>query len=204
MPVGNPKLIDLVGQTFGQLTVTSKGERIMRKSGWRNQWICACSCGQITTVPTDQLKSGKTKSCGCLRQLPYAKTHGLSNTPTYETWLAMRDRCNNPNNKAYINYGERGITVCERWNDYPNFLADMGEKPKGLTIDRRDNNLGYSPENCHWGTDEEQRNNKRTNRMLTLNGKTQSMRLWCNELHLNYSTVRARLNRGWSAEQALA
>lgn len=196
----NPRFLNLTGQIFTRLTVIGLIER-----GNRNRpiWLCQCACGNVSKVPTSQLTTKKTQSCGCLRAIPYAKTHGLSGTPIYEIWLAMRDRCNNPNNGAYPRYGGRGIKVCERWSNYPAFLHDMGERPDGYSIERRDNNGNYCPENCEWASDETQRGNKSTTHFVTMDGKTQSLKIWCNQLHLNYSTIRARLRRGWTDADAL-
>lgn len=132
--------------------------------------------------------------------------HGLYRSPEYYVWDAMIQRCTNPNAKTYRYYGERGITVCERWRKFENFYADMGPRPTPKhEIDRFPNNDGgYEPGNVRWATRKEQSNNRRDNRLLTLNGETKTMQQWCDTLELNYKTVSERIRRyGWTTEQAL-
>lgn len=146
---------DLSTQTFGHLYVVCHD---LRKK--RRLWKCVCRCGNHCEVFACNLKRGFSKSCGHCGRPPF-KRHGLKHTSAYKRWSAMIQRCTNPNNTNYEYYGERGITVCERWKDFNNFLSDMGEPPKGHTLDRRDNNKGYSPENCRWATLSVQRINQR-------------------------------------------
>jgi hypothetical protein len=116
----------------------------------------------------------------------------------------MLQRCTNPKNPSFERYGGRGITVCERWRDFAAFQADMGEPPAGLTLDRKDNDLGYQPENCRWATDAEQTRNTRRNRRLTLDGRTQCMSDWARELGIRQQLISRRLSDGWPVERALA
>jgi hypothetical protein len=132
-----------------------------------------------------------------------ATTHGMCATSEYMIWVAMRQRCANPNNKAYPNYGGRGIQVCERWMRFENFLADMGPRPPGLSIERIANDLGYCKSNCKWGTRREQNNNSRNNHHLTFNGRTQSIHAWSREVSLNVRTIHSRLRLGWPLEMVL-
>jgi hypothetical protein len=124
--------------------------------------------------------------------------HGMEGTPTYKSWSAMRDRCLTPTNKDYRNYGGRGISVDERWNSFERFLFDMGERPIGTTLGRKDNELGYSPENCRWETMDDQKNNKRTTRFVTINGATFPLKVWAQKLSMSHQTLRYRLAAGWS------
>jgi hypothetical protein len=141
-------------------------------------------------------------------QKPHNFSHGLSNKiPEYKVWKSMRTRCNNPNEKAFKNYGGRGITVCERWNKFQNFIDDMGRRPtQKHTIDRIDNNLGYSPDNCRWVTKDVQANNTRTvlsAKRYTFNEKTMRISEWSTELGIPRLTLHARINKyGWSVEKA--
>lgn len=135
------------------------------------------------------------------------KKHGHSPhrgaSPTYRTWSGMIQRCKNPNEPAFNRYGGRGITVCDDWLNFEGFLADMGERPKGKSLDRIDNNGGYCPENCRWATRKEQSNNTRTNRRITYKGKTKTLAEWSRCTGIKPSTLRTRLWRGWSIRRAL-
>ena len=139
-------------------------------------------------------------------------THGHArvnkHTSIYYTWVALRQRCNNPNNKQYNNYGGRGIKVCERWNSFENFLEDMGDRPKGLVIDRIDNEGDYTPNNCHWTTYKMSANNQRTrknSRFITAHGKTQTIAEWAREIGVSYATIHLRLTKlFWPEELAVS
>ena len=160
------KLIDLTDQMFGRLTVLERAEN--NKHGMA-RWHCVCLCGKTITIRSSSLVSGHTKSCGCLKIEGIRKlktTHGMVHHPAYISWLNMKTRCGYKNHHGWVNYGGRGISVCERWFDsFENFWADMGNTYKeGLSIDRIDNEKGYSPGNCRWATKVQQTNNTRMSR----------------------------------------
>lgn len=122
--------------------------------------------------------------------------HATARSRTYQVWLSMRRRCTDPKARGFKDYGARGITVCERWNDFANFLADMGEAPIGKTLDREKNHVGYEPGNCVWSTPAIQNRNKRSNINLTIGDETLCLKDWCTRLGLNYYTVHKRIQRG--------
>lgn len=188
------KRIELTGQRFGRLTVLSQSEN--DKYG-NTIWLCQCECGNEKVILANSLRRGRTKSCGCLRsdlRRESSTTHGMKGTRTYRCWQGMKARCYNKNVLGYKNYGARGITVCERWRDsIENFCADMGPAPKGLTLERLDNNKGYSPENCKWATRKEQNRNSRHNRMICYGGRTLCLAEWAEELGVKRETLRDRL-----------
>lgn len=162
-----------------------------------------CLCGESIITRVDGVKTGKTKSCGCLAYKA-ALTHGKSNTAEYRSWGCMIHRCTNKNNDYYANYGGRGITVCSEWrHSFEQFYADMGEKPEGTSIDRIDNDKGYSKENCRWATWSEQNRNRRDNNNITYNGRTQCIAAWAEELNLKRRTICKRIKLGWSIKKTL-
>jgi len=195
---------DIEGLTFGRLTVLG----IIARRGKKNTilWLCECSCGGFAKTPADSLQTGITQSCGCYRK-ERQQTHRLSRMPEYKVWSVMKDRCYNPQNPRYRLYGARGITVCARWREsVVHFIVDMGNRPKGGTLERIDNDKGYFPENCKWSSQMEQCNNRRGNVSATLNGKTQTIAQWYRELHptIGLAAIYSRIRRGISPEQALA
>lgn len=199
-----PKLHDLIGQRFGRLIVTS---REIRPRGAR--WICKCDCGGEAKCMTCNLRSGISQSCGCLQRERASEgntTHRMKGTPTHNSWTALKQRCRGQAPESGKNYVDRGISVCARWlgeDGFENFLADMGEKPAGTSIDRIDNSKGYEPSNCRWATRRQQNQNRRNVRLLTHNGITKCVAEWARELGLRKTLIYRRLDRGDSAEQAL-
>lgn len=205
------KLIDLVGQHFGRLTVIKRAEDYISPKGiHKTMWVCECSCKDKNIIITsgNRLKRGETTSCGCYaKESSIAKNtkHGDTNTRLYNIWSEMKKRCYNENAPKYKNYGGRRITVCEEWlDDFVNFKKWAMENGYSdhLTIDRINNNGNYEPSNCRWATIEEQNNNRRSNKMITFSGETHNLKYWCETLSLPYSPIELRLARGWSVEDA--
>lgn len=160
IPCGGHNKIDVTGTRFGRLTAYSFDATI---SG-QTFWVCKCDCGSTVSVNLSKLRNKETRSCGCLRAEVSAdrmRTHGKARTGTYRSWEAMKQRCTNPNYSEFYLYGGRGIKVCERWLQFESFLADMGVRPEGKSIDRIDVNGDYTKDNCRWATATEQARNKR-------------------------------------------
>lgn len=206
--VGEEVIIDLIGKRFDRLVVI----KYIRSDKWRNKfWLCKCDCGEETTVYGGNLKNSHAKSCGCLsieklkdRSITHGHYKNGKMSQTYQSWNSMIQRCTNPNNISYPDYGGRGIKVCKRWkNSFENFLADMGEAPEGYQTDRINNNGNYCKSNCRWATPKENSRNRRNNRMVTHKGKTQCLSIWAEEFDIYYGTLKWRLNNGWPTERAL-
>lgn len=153
------KKIDLTRRKFGRLTV-------LKENGIKRghiAWLCLCDCGNTKTIVSYSLRNGSTKSCGCIpKETPVS--FGMRGTSTFNSWAGMVQRCSNPNDKSYQRYGGRGITVCKRWYKFKIFYENMGKCPKNFSIERIDNNKGYSPDNYKWATATEQQRNRRPNK----------------------------------------
>lgn len=189
---------DQTGRVFGRLTVL-----YVTKYGLDARCMCLCECGKEVDVLTGNLRSGHTRSCGCL--IPDTNvSHGMTKSAEYATWRNIVQRCTNPKNDKFDRYGGRGITVCDRWRTFENFLADMGKRPSPEhSVDRIDNDGPYSPENCRWATRKQQQNNRRDSQCATYQGRTLTMSEWAEETSIPKCVIVTRLKRGWSVERTL-
>ena len=196
-----PNFKDITGQKFGRLTVEAYSG-IDKKH--QALWQCRCECGNAKVVRASGLKSGRTKSCGCLIGKANI-THGCFGTPEYGIWSGMMSRCTNPKHTYYSRYGGRGIKVCERWNSFVHFLEDMGLRPSPEhTIDRYPNGDGnYEPGNVRWATMAEQNRNHPNVKLITFNGETLCLREWASRTGLDRTTIAFRIKAGWTVERAL-
>ena len=196
--------IDLIGRSFGRWTILALGSLI----GTRRKFLCRCECGTVKEVAAQDLRNGRSVSCGCYSREAVAKRatiHGMSHHPMYKVWVDMKRRCYNSNDPEFVNYGERGIIVCPEWiQSFPAFYNDMGERPfHGATLDRINNDGNYEPGNCRWVTNKENNRNKRKHRMITYNGNTLCSAEWAEIGGVEPRLFRARLNKGWSMERAM-
>jgi len=197
------------GDRYGRLAVIEEVEQ----QGYLRRFLCQCDCGATTIAVLKRLRQGDTKSCGCLAKETSARngrncgplTHGHSYHPLYNTWRGMIDRCTRPSTRWYCNYGGRGIGVCDEWRDAATFIewAKSHGWEEGLQIDRIDNDGDYCPENCRFVTRKANLRNARHNRLVTFRNVTQPLAAWVEATGINYITLRNRLNRGWTPEQAL-
>lgn len=193
---------NLVGVKFGRLLVLEHLGIPPEKT--TRLWRTVCDCGVFKDITAGTLIDGSTKSCGsCVPRVSPNKTHNLSKTSIYKIWTGMIQRCENPKGSGYERYGAIGVRVCDRWHKFENFLEDMGPRPEGLTLDRRDNEMGYSPDNCRWATPLEQGRNKKTNLEISFNGKTQCLTSWADEFGIKEATLTKRLHLGWGIDRAL-
>lgn len=185
--------IDLIGRTYGRLTVLSRDENAGKEPRWR----CVCECGSVKVIYGTSLRSGQTKSCGCLAKIITSKRslkHGMFGSPEWRAWNSMKSRCHQPSNKNFINYGARGITVCDRWREsFENFFADMGARPSSEhQIDRVNNDGPYEPDNCRWATRKQNMRNRRNT--VRYGGLT--LREIAEQTGENYHTLKTRAFRG--------
>lgn len=201
-----PAFLDRTGVRYGRLVAQSF---VMKRQA---HWWCVCDCGKKVLVAGGQLSNGNTQSCGCLQRERTVAAHtkhghtkfGEQPSPTYRVWRDMIARCFNEKRPRYERYGGRGITVCKRWLKFENFLKDMGERPsKKHTLERKNNDGNYTPKNCVWATGHAQDRNKSNNVLLTFHGRTQVLSDWAVELKMDNDTLRSRLLRGWTIEEAL-
>ena len=200
----DPRFIDLTGKTFNRWSVMFFSGR--DKCGNRI-WKCRCNCGTVRNVTASHLKDGVSKSCGCfnLERLSETKTtHGeAGRTAEYGIWAGMITRCTNTKTKRFLRYGGRGIKVCKRWRKYENFLLDMGRRPDGLTLERKNNNGDYSPKNCVWASWTDQQNNRSDNKIISFNGEKLTMAQWSKKTGIAYAAIQRRIRDGWPLERTL-
>lgn len=210
-----------IGTRFGKLQIDSEPYIWAIKSYRPICYTCLCNCGKRTDVQAMYLRRGSTTSCGCAQAAQRAKNgratiakaqakntkHGYlkgGRHPVYRVWQGIKERCLKPKHKSYPDYGGRGIKICDRWMDFVNFIADMGDRPSSNhSIERRDNDGNYEPNNCYWATKAEQARNSRNNRIIEYNGRSQLMVEWARELGIHPRTLITRFYRGWSVERAL-
>lgn len=185
---------DLSGNVFGYLTVIRQDGR----NKWNQpMWLCRCQCGKERIVRGSSLRTGRSRSCGCLQANPEYKT------AAYNSWDAMIQRCNNPKHPKYASYGARGIRVCERWLDFKVFLEDMGQKPNGLSLDRIDNDGHYEPGNCRWATRKQQQNNRRNTVYVETTKGRLSLAEVAQESGMTIKGIAGRIKRGWTGDALL-
>ena len=200
-----PRHIDLTGLRFGKLVVLRRAEN--RKG--RVCWECECECGRKLVTRGDNLTSGRTQSCGCYNRARSSSAHtrhGESDTRIYNIWRKMKSRCATKIGRTFKDYGGRGITVCQEWLDsfeaFRDWALENGYRDD-LTIDRKDVNGPYSPENCRWATQKEQTNNRRCTATLSYMGETRTIKEWSELTGINYQTLLWRKKQNWSAEKIL-
>ena len=209
--IAKVKFEDLTGRKFNKLTVVRFLEPSERENKTRS-WLCKCECGNFVQVNASKLKTGHTRSCGCLVNEHISnlnRKYEYSNKRLYSIYEAMLDRCNNPNSSKYHNYGGRGIKVCQEWiesyDTFAQWAFDSGYAPLAkrgeCTLDRVDVNGNYEPNNCRWITNSEQQLNRRNNHLITYNGKTQTVKEWGIELGIPDKKLRWHLQQGKSLEE---
>jgi hypothetical protein len=195
------------GARFGRLAFIADAPF---RDGNNNRRVSArCDCGDVREYFLMSLKKGETKSCGCIQReggcySTHGHTRGRTMSPEYYSWASMMTRCRNPKSTHYASYGGRGIMVCERWSNFDSFLADMGSRPVGTTLEREKVNGNYEAGNCVWATNKRQSNNKRDNTFIEYAGRRQTVAQWAEEFGLTYNTLLARIHRlKWAPEKAL-
>lgn len=197
--------IQIVGHKYNMLTVKAKLRK--KNPSGKHMFLCSCDCGKETIVSKENLRSGHTRSCGCIviEAIRRAnKTHGGYRSPEYRIWQKIKERCQSETAKNFADYGGRGIKLCSRWQNFSAFREDMGSRPSSKhSIDRINNDGNYEPGNCRWATKTQQIRNRRVTLFLTFNGKTRPLIEWCEEHNKDYYLVRKRIRRGWTARDAI-
>lgn len=201
---------NLIGKKYGHLTVIGLSDKM---SGRKSYWYCQCDCGNEVEVRSDHLTTGNTLSCGCLKKaqdrinLTKFHRHKESHTKLHDTWSRIKQRCLNPNNKSYVNYGGRGITICKEWSESYESFRDWSLNngyADNLSIDRIDVNGNYEPSNCRWANAKQQANNRRSNLSVTYNGKTKTLKQWSEIFDLSYSVLSRRYKTGLRGSELFA
>jgi len=191
------KYRNIAGQVFGKLIAVHID---MDNNSRLTKWVCQCDCGGTTSVFMANLVRGNTRSCGCQQTAHFTK-HSMYGTKVYRVWGSMIQRCTNPNDPHFDRYGGRGIQVSDDWRDFACFYRDMGE-PNGLTLERINNDLGYSKENCCWATRKDQTRNRHNTVTYLFNGENLTLDEIAKQVGLSKELIRGRLRRGWALEKA--
>ena len=201
---GGANKLNLAGQRFGML-VAESAQRIGKD---RVGWQCRCDCGRTKAVATGHLRSGAIQSCVCVKSAKSkarATKHGMCGTKIYQVWIDMMARCHRETCKAFGSYGARGISVCQQWHDVHAFMADMGDPPDGMEIDRIDNNGNYEPGNCRWVTHQVNCNNRRPTIFVEFRGRSATLTEWAMETGINRNTLYGRIFvHGWPLDRAFS
>lgn len=199
-----PKLVEMVGKKYNRLTVSQKYSTDNRGEVL---WKCICDCGNEIVALGGNIRSGGTKSCGCLnneRIGDLRRSHNMAKSRIFRIWTGIRKRCNNCKDKSYKHYGGRGINICKRWNIFLNFYNDMKDGYKdNLTIERINVNGNYEPINCIWATAKQQARNKRNNVLITFNGKSLTKSEWSDISGTGRDTIAWRIKKGWNTGEAI-
>jgi len=198
-----PNLIDMAGLTFGRLTVVERSSIDPRK-----RWLCRCECGVEKLIPRTALVTRRTVSCGCSRReraIKMTTKHGHHRSSTWNSWYSMVRRCTSPTASHYECYGGRGISIAPEWLEFEQFLLDMGPRPIGMSLERKDVNGNYGPSNCTWIPVAEQMANRRNNIRVEVGGRKMALSQACRMLGISYSRTQGRMQRlGWSFEKAIS
>lgn len=200
--VAKRRFVDRTGQQYSRLTVVEFSDTDRHGNA---RWQCLCECGESVIVNGHSLASGHTKSCGCFNRAATSERsfrHGECNSPEYFVWRSMNQRCTNPKDRSWRNYGGRGIRVCERWSSFEAFISDMGRRPTAKhQIDRIDNDGDYCPENCQWVTCRENNSHRRISIRIVWRGQEMCLAEVSRLTGVHYDTMRHRFKRGWTAHE---
>lgn len=194
--------LDLTGQRFGSWSVLQRADRQKTKYG-EIYWLCRCDCGTEKDVVAASLTKGLSRRCG-IGQCSASYKHGMEKSRAYVIWAGMKQRCTNPEAASFSRYGARGITYDPRWESFGEFYADMGDPPTGMSLERNDNDLGYSKENCRWATSKEQMRNRAVTAKVDVGGFDFPLPLVADALKISRQLLTARIKQGWSVRLTLS